>query len=537
MGRFTTAPAPAETADARAAQFIDYDSDGLLDLFLLTARGPRLLRNLGREWTRRHRDGHSAGDVRVAWRCHVARHRRSGWRRPRRHRRARPSGVAVWRNSGGSGRPDAARPTDVARQQPLGRRREDRDARRQPQAAARDLCRDARPGARRHPSSASAIAPAPTSSACSGRRASCRPRPARRRRRADALERRDEDRRARSQALVVPVPVYVEWRAVRVHHRLPRRRRDGLLAGARRAQHAGPRRVRPHRRQTGFAPANGRYELRVTNELEESLFLDRVQLVAVAIRSASTCIPTRVSSPSRDRSRCTTARAAAAAARRDRRARVTTCSTGSARIDRRYRGRIRPRARSRLRRRTHAHLDLAACRACRTTAAPDDGLDRLCVLGRQRRGAPGGPALLPPSLEVKGPDGRWRTAIDDIGMPVGRPQTVAVDLEPRDPVDRARGPDQDHDADLLGPGSRRYVRRHGAAHDHTARPCRLRTSGGAASRPKPRLMAVSPTATTTRVSRRDRRGSSCPAATRARATSALLLLHSDDMFVVSRAGR
>ncbi len=39
--------------------------------------------------------------------------------------------------------------------------------------------------------------------------------------------------------------------------------------------------------------------------------------------------------------------------------------------------------------------------------------------------------LLPPSLEVKGPDGRWPTAIDDIGMPVGRPQTVAVDLEPR----------------------------------------------------------------------------------------------------------
>ena len=29
-------------------------------------------------------------------------------------------------------------------------------------------------------------------------------------------------------------------------------------------------------------PRNGRYELRITNELEESLFLDRVQLVAVA---------------------------------------------------------------------------------------------------------------------------------------------------------------------------------------------------------------------------------------------------------------
>ena len=49
-GRFTMSPVPVETADARAAQFLDYDNDGLLDLFLLTARGPRLLRNIGREW-------------------------------------------------------------------------------------------------------------------------------------------------------------------------------------------------------------------------------------------------------------------------------------------------------------------------------------------------------------------------------------------------------------------------------------------------------------------------------------------------------
>ena len=61
--------------------------------------------------------------------------------------------------------------------------------------------------------------------------------------------------------------------------------------------------------------------------------------------------------------------------------------------------------------------------------------------------------LLPPSLEVKGPDGRWHTAIEDIGMPVGRPQTVVVDLSGTSPRGRARGPDQDDDADLLGPGA------------------------------------------------------------------------------------
>ena len=36
VAALSTAPAPAGTADARAAQFIDYDNDGLLDLFLLT---------------------------------------------------------------------------------------------------------------------------------------------------------------------------------------------------------------------------------------------------------------------------------------------------------------------------------------------------------------------------------------------------------------------------------------------------------------------------------------------------------------------
>ena len=52
------------------------------------------------------------------------------------------------------------------------------------------------------------------------------------RRRARGAQGHSQDRRARSQALVVPVPLHVERRAVRVHHRLSRRRRDGLLAGA-----------------------------------------------------------------------------------------------------------------------------------------------------------------------------------------------------------------------------------------------------------------------------------------------------------------
>jgi len=49
-GRFRLAPGPAGSEGAAAAQFLDYDNDGLLDLVVFTDRGPHLLRNLGRSW-------------------------------------------------------------------------------------------------------------------------------------------------------------------------------------------------------------------------------------------------------------------------------------------------------------------------------------------------------------------------------------------------------------------------------------------------------------------------------------------------------
>ena len=40
----------------------------------------------------------------------------------------------------------------------------------------------------------------------------------------------------------------------------------------------------------------------------------------------------------------------------------------------------------------------------------------------------GGKAMMLPALQVKDHHGRWQTVIQDIGIPVGRPQTVTVDL-------------------------------------------------------------------------------------------------------------
>ncbi|MDQ3349815.1 MAG: FG-GAP-like repeat-containing protein, partial [Acidobacteriota bacterium] len=50
-GRFTTSDAPAASAGAVAAQFLDYDNDGLLDLFVLRGTAGRMFRNLGDRWT------------------------------------------------------------------------------------------------------------------------------------------------------------------------------------------------------------------------------------------------------------------------------------------------------------------------------------------------------------------------------------------------------------------------------------------------------------------------------------------------------
>src|SRR5258708_12629981 len=36
--------------------------------------------------------------------------------------------------------------------------------------------------------------------------------------------------------------------------------------------------------------------------------------------------------------------------------------------------------------------------------------------------------MRPPALQVKDARGNWRTVVEDIGIPVGRPQTVTVDL-------------------------------------------------------------------------------------------------------------
>jgi hypothetical protein len=46
--------------------------------------------------------------------------------------------------------------------------------------------------------------------------------------------------------------------------------------------------------------------------------------------------------------------------------------------------------------------------------------------------------MIPPSLQVADEAGQWRTAVAEIGFPVGRPQTIAVDLSAKVPPSARR---------------------------------------------------------------------------------------------------
>ncbi len=232
-GRFTTTPAPDGAAGVIAASFVDYDNDGLLDVFTAAKRGLRLFRNLGGRWS----DMTDASQVAIGRR--EARRRRAGghvrrsrsrWR-PRRGgdpRQRRAPRLAERRRQP---EPFAARGDEGPGQQSSGCGIEGRPAGRKPAAADRDVRGNALGGSGRRPLRAGAAV--------------------RGRRRARHLavghdpggdDRRcahPDDRRAGSQAVIVPVPLHVEWLAVRVHHRFHGRRGNRLLAGPRALEHTG----------------------------------------------------------------------------------------------------------------------------------------------------------------------------------------------------------------------------------------------------------------------------------------------------------
>ncbi len=172
-------------------------------------------------------------------------------------------------------------------------------------------------------------------------------------------------------------------------------------------------------------PRDGRYELRVTNELEEVTFLDRFQLVAVDHPVGIDVYPNeglKAGAPPFGLSATRAARPVARAIDDD----GSDVGAQLASIDRKY---AEGFPLSRIRGYAELHtltLDLGvdADRAVLLLTGWTD----YAFSGDNVAASHSGRTLSAPLLQVKDPVGGWRTVIEDLGIPIGRPQTVVVDL-------------------------------------------------------------------------------------------------------------
>jgi len=222
-------------------------------------------------------------------------------------------------------------------------------------------------------------------------------------------------------------------------------------------------------------PRNGRYELRVTNELEEALFADRFQLIAVDHPQGTEVFPNEgMTDPPRPFKIHATRNAHPPLSAVDDRGNDVLSRITS--MDRTYpddfaRDRIRGYAAEHTLTMTLANTETAftgtagvppasgshsinpikTSRASRNSGRDARGPDKegraslkhsankrmlLLLTGwtdyawssDNVAAAQAGKTMMLPALQVKDLKGEWRTVIEDIGIPVGRPQTVTVDL-------------------------------------------------------------------------------------------------------------
>ena len=438
-GRFAMTAAPQETAGALAAQFVDYDNDGIVDLLAATAAGIRVVRNLGSKWQdatgrafraqgQQSMDAASLatgdldgdGDVDA-----VVRSQR---------------GLTVWRNDGGS-RSASLRvrlAPRVSNRSAIGTKIEVRaGSLRQrietysasPAAAPADVVFGLgdRPGAdvarvlwpsgilQAETSGGSATPPSASGPATlSG-----------------LLKIEELDRKPSS------CPYLYTWNGERFEFV------TDFLGGGEMGYWLAPGlRNSPdpdeYVRIDGHAlrPRDGRYELRVTNELEEAVFLDRAELVVVAHPADVAVHPNEGLRSTRDPFKLYAIRnARPPAAVADEHGHDVLDIV--ARLDRRHPDDFRL---ERVRGYAAEHgltITLPAAsspeRALLLTGWTDYAFSGDNVAAHQL-----GLAMTPPLLQVEDESGQWRTAIPEIGFPVGRPQTVVVDLSASVPASARR---------------------------------------------------------------------------------------------------
>ena len=177
-----------------------------------------------------------------------------------------------------------------------------------------------------------------------------------------------------------------------------------------------------------LALQNGSYELRITEELAEVSYLDQVQLTAVDHPAGVDVYPNEKfqAPPFPDLKLYGVERRIAPVSARDQRGEDVLDLVMHR--DQRYPDTFR-RTRGGTAEPWHLDLDFGK-------AAPDnkailvlngwvDWADGSTFLQASQESKMG---LMTPSLQVKDVQGRWKTVIEDMGMPAGKPKTIVVDL-------------------------------------------------------------------------------------------------------------
>jgi len=171
---------------------------------------------------------------------------------------------------------------------------------------------------------------------------------------------------------------------------------------------------------------DGKYELRVTNELEEALFVDRLQLIAVAHPEGVEIFPNEgLTEPPQPFKIYST---------RDARPPVSAVDEHGhdvlsriAHLDREYPDDFK---RQPIRGYADKHeltLDLGSSASARTLLLLTGWTD-YAWSSDNLAASQSGKSLMLPALQVKDKQGGWRTVVENVGIPVGRPQTIVVDL-------------------------------------------------------------------------------------------------------------
>jgi tetratricopeptide (TPR) repeat protein len=173
---------------------------------------------------------------------------------------------------------------------------------------------------------------------------------------------------------------------------------------------------------------NGRYEIRVTNELEEAMFVDRLQLLAVAHPKGVEVYPNEgLTVPPQPFKIYRTQNARVPLAAVDEHGHDVLSRL--ARVDRQYPDDFQLHA-------IRGYADHHELTLKLDDNLPAHGRVLLLLTGwtdyawssDNLAASQSGKSLQLPALQVKDKHGHWKTVIENVGIPVGRPQTVVADL-------------------------------------------------------------------------------------------------------------